>query len=98
MENMQKRVNSMTVVIVKIIALSLMMLKVVVNWKKKTHQAGLIEIQIINKNIKGLNRGTIYRTFKTINENKGIQRRPGSGRKSTINKLTFKIIKKCRNR
>ena len=34
------------------------------------HQADLTEIQVINKNIKGLNRRTIYRTFKAINENK----------------------------
>ena len=33
------------------------------------HQADLTELQVINKNIKGLNRSTIYRTFKTINEN-----------------------------
>ena len=52
-------------------------------------------MQFINKNIKGLNRRTIYRTFKAINKNKGIQRRPGSGRKSSISKSTFKIIKKC---
>ena len=54
------------------------------------HQAD--EIQVINKNIKGLNRRTIYRTFKAINENKGFQRRSGSGRKSTISKSTFEII------
>ena len=59
------------------------------------HQADLTEIQVINKNIKGLNRRTIYRTFKAINENKGIQRRPGSGRNKGINKSTFEIIKKC---
>ena len=28
------------------------------------HQADLTEIQVINKNIKGLNRRTIYRTLK----------------------------------
>ena len=66
-------------------ALSLMMLQVGVNWKKRRlikpfHQAELTEKQVINKNIKGLNRRTIIRTFKGINENKGIQRRPGSGR------------------
>ena len=44
--------------------------------------------------MKGLNRRTIYRTFKAINENKGIQRRPGSGRMSSISKSTFEIIKK----
>ena len=59
-------------------------------WIKKKlissfHQTDLTEIQVINKNIKRLNRRTIYRTFKAINENKGIQRRPGSGRISTIN-------------
>ena len=59
------------------------------------HQADLTEMQVINKNIKGLNRRTIYRTFKAINENKGIQRRPESGRNSTISKSTFEIIKKC---
>ena len=37
------------------------------------HQADLTEIQVINKNIKELNRRTIYWTFKAINENKGIQ-------------------------
>ena len=47
------------------------------------------------KNIKGLNRRTIFRTFKAINENKGIQRRPGSERNNNISKLTFEIIKKC---
>ena len=52
-------------------------------------------MQVINKNIKRLNTRTIYRTFKAINENKGIQRRPGSGRNSSISKSTFKIIKKC---
>ena len=31
------------------------------------HQTDLTEIQVINKNIKGLNRTTIYRTFKVIN-------------------------------
>ena len=59
------------------------------------HQADLTEIQVINKNIKGLNRRTIYRTFKAINEDKGIQRRPGSGRNISISKSTFEIIKKC---
>ena len=59
------------------------------------HQADLTEIQVINKNIKGLNRRTIYLTFKAIHENKGIQTRPGSGRNSSINKSTFEIIKKC---
>ena len=59
------------------------------------HQADLTEIQVINKNIKGLNRRTIYRTFKAINENIGIQRRPRSGRYSSISKPTFEIIKKC---
>ena len=34
------------------------------------------------------------RTFKAINENKGIQRRLGSGRKSTISKSISEIIKK----
>ena len=58
------------------------------------HQADLTEIQVIIKNIKGLNRRTIYRTFKAINENKGIQRRPGSRRNSSISKSTFEIIKK----
>ena len=62
---------------------------------KSFHQADLTEIQVINKNIKGLNRSTIYRTFKAINENKGIQIRPGSGRNSSISKSTFEIIKKC---
>ena len=52
-------------------------------------------MQVINKYIKGLNTRTIYRTFKAINENKGIQRRPGSGRNSTLSKSTFEIIKKC---
>ena len=59
------------------------------------YQADLTEMQVINKNIKGLNRRTIYRTFKAINENKGIQRRPGSGRNSSISKSTFEVIKKC---
>ena len=59
------------------------------------HQADLTEIHVINKNIKGLNTRTIYWTFKAINENKRIQRRPGSGRKRTISKSTFEIIKKC---
>ena len=54
------------------------------------HQADLTEIQAI----KGLNRRTIYRTFKAINENKGIQTRPESGRNSSISKSNFKIIKK----
>ena len=45
------------------------------------HQADVTEIQVINKNIKGLKGRTIYRIFKEINENKGIQRRPGSERK-----------------
>ena len=100
METLQKRTNSMTEVIVNMITLSLKMLQVGVSWKKEDsshyfHQADLTEIQVINKNIKGLNRRTIYRTFKAINENKGIQRRPGSGRNSSISKSTFKIIKKC---
>ena len=59
------------------------------------HQEDLTEIQVINKNIKGLKRRTIYWIFKAINENKGIQRRPGSGRNSSISKSTFEIIKKC---
>ena len=76
------------------------MLQVGVSCKKRRliesfHQADLTEIQVINKNIKGLNKRTIYRTFKAINENKGIQRRPGSGRNSRISKSTFEIIKKC---
>ena len=75
-------------------------LQVGLNWKKKRfiesfHQANLTEIQVINKNIKRLNKRTIYRTFKAINENKGIQRRPGSGRISRKSKSTFEIIKKC---
>ena len=49
--------------------------------------ADLTEKQVINKNINGLNIRTIYRTLKAINENKGIQRRPGSGR----NSITLKI-------
>ena len=57
------------------------------------HQADLTEMQVTNKNIKGLNRRTIYRTFKAINENKGIQRRPGSGRNSSICKSTLEIIR-----
>ena len=90
----------MTVVIVNMMTLSLMMLQVGVNSKKERliesfHQANLTEIQVINMNIKGLNRRTIYRTFKSINENKGIQRRPGSGRNRSISKSTFEIIKKC---
>ena len=59
------------------------------------HQADLTEMQVINKNIKVLNRRTIYRTFKAINENKVIQRRPGSRRNISISKSTFEIIKKC---
>ena len=59
------------------------------------HQTDLTEIQVINKSIKGLNTRTIYRTFKAINENKGIQRRLGSGRNSSISKSNFEIIKKC---
>ena len=59
------------------------------------HQADLTEIQVINKDIKGLNTWTIYRTYKAINESKGIQRRPGSGRNSNISKSTFELIKKC---
>ena len=35
----------------------------------------LTEIQVINKNIKGLNKRTIYLTFKAINENKWIQKK-----------------------
>ena len=58
------------------------------------HQAGLTEIQAINNKIKGFNIRTIYRTFKAINENKGIQRRPGSGRNNSISKSIFEIIKK----
>ena len=38
------------------------------------HQADLTEIQVINKNIKGLNRRTIYRTFKVINKTKGFKK------------------------
>ena len=65
-------------------------------WHTKSfHQADLTEIQIIIKNIKGLNRTTIYRTFKAINQNKGIQRKSGSGRNRNISKSTFEIIKKC---
>ena len=59
------------------------------------YQAYLTKIQAIKKNIKGLNRTTIYRAFKAINENKGIQIRPGSGRNSSISKLNFEIIEKC---
>ena len=75
----QKRTNSMTVVIVNIMTLSLIMLQVGVNSKKRRliesfHQTNLTEIQVINKNIKGLNRRTIYRTFKAINESKGIHK------------------------
>ena len=54
------------------------------------HQADLTEIQVINKNIKGLNRRTIYRTFKAINENKGTQKRPGSGRKKYYKQVNFR--------
>ena len=59
------------------------------------HQADLTEIQVINKNIKGLSIRIIYFIFIVINENKGIQWRPGSGRNSSIDKSTFEIIKKC---
>ena len=59
------------------------------------HQADLTEIQVINKNVKGQNRKTIYQIFKVINKNKWIQSRPGLGRKSSISKSTFEIIKKC---
>ena len=59
------------------------------------HQADLTEIQVINKNIKGLKRWIIYQAFKAINENKGIQRRHGSGKNSRLSKPTFEIIKKC---
>ena len=61
---------------------------------KSFHQADLTEIQVSNKNIKGLNRRSIYRTFKAINENKGIQIRSESGGNSSISKSTFEIIKK----
>ena len=57
----------MTVVIVNMITLSLMMLQIGVNFKEKKvklfssfHLAELTEIQVINKNIKRLNRKTIY--------------------------------------
>ena len=96
-EDFAEGTNSLTVVIINMKSLSLMMLHVWVNWNKEDssfHQADLTEIQVINKNIKGLNTSTIYRTFNAINENKGIQRRPGSGRNSTISKSTFEIIKK----
>ena len=69
MQTLQKRANSMTVVIeviVNMITLSLIMLQVGVNSKKEDssfHQADLTQIQVINKNIKGLNRRSIYRTF-----------------------------------
>ena len=85
-------------VIVNIIPLSLKILQVGINCIRlieSIHQADLTEMQVINKNIRGLNSRTIYRTFKAINENKGIQRRPGSGRNSSISKSTFKVIKKC---
>ena len=90
----------MTVVIVNMITLSLTMLQVGVSWKKRRlissfQQADLTEIQVINKNIKGLNRRTVYWTFKAINENKDIQRRPGLGRNSSISKSIFEITKKC---
>ena len=39
------------------------------------HQADLTEIQIINKDINELNRRTIYRTFTSINQSKGNERR-----------------------
>ena len=39
------------------------------------HQVDFNEIQVINKNIKGLNRKAIYRTFNTINKNKVILRK-----------------------
>ena len=58
------------------------------------HQADHAEIQVINKNIKRLNRRTIYRAFIAINDNKRIQRRPKSERNNCISKSTFKIIKK----
>ena len=54
----------------------------------------LLKYKVINKNIKGLKRKTKHLTFKAINENKWIQRRPGSGRKSVLSKSTFEIIKK----
>ena len=99
-EDFAKRTNTITVVIVNMMILSLMMLQVAMNRKKRIlissfHQADLTEMQVINKNIKGLSRRTIYRTFKAINENKGIQRRPGLGRKRIISKSAFEIIKKC---
>ena len=100
MDILQNKTNCMTVVIVKIITFSLTMLQIGVNWKKKTHLIFSLNWPYWDtshqyKNIKGLNRRTIYRTFKAINKNKGIQRRPESGRKSSISKSTFGIIKKC---
>ena len=59
------------------------------------HQADLTEIQVINKNIKRLNRRTIYLIFKAINENKRIQRRHESEINSCKSTSTFEIIKKC---
>ena len=58
------------------------------------HQADLTEKQVINQNIKGLNRANIS-SFKRINLNKGIQRRPGSEKNRSIIKSNFEIIKKC---
>ena len=37
------------------------------------HQTDLSEIQVFYKNIRGLNRNTIYRTFKAINKIKGFK-------------------------
>ena len=72
--DLQKRTNRMTVVTVNMTPLSLMVLQVGVNCKKRLiesfHQADLSEMQVINKNIKELNyKKNIYRTFKAINEN-----------------------------
>ena len=43
----------------------------------------------------GLNRRTIDRTSKAINEIKGIQRQPEPVRNKSISKSTLEIIKKC---
>ena len=58
------------------------------------HSAELTKIQVVNKNFKRLNKRSIYCIFKAINESKGIQRRPGSGRKSIIVESIFEITKK----
>ena len=48
---------------------------------KSFYEANLSEAEVLENNIKGLSKATVYRIFKKIRESEAIDRRPGSSKK-----------------